>query len=75
MVIPETEISPMEKILKNPGLVHLAENIFNNLSDEAVKICRLILKVAQMCTMAYLQYIWQQIWDLLNLSKSCLHIL
>ena len=38
MVIPETEISPMEKILKNPGLVHLAENIVNNLSDEAVEI-------------------------------------
>ena len=56
MVIPETEISPMEKILKNPGLVHLAENIVNNLSDEAVEICQLILKVAQMCTMAYLQY-------------------
>ena len=29
MVIPETEISPMEKSLKNPGLVHLAENIVN----------------------------------------------
>ena len=28
----------MEKILKNPGLVHLAENIFYNLSDEAVEI-------------------------------------
>ena len=26
----------MEKILKSPGLVHLAENIFNNLFDEAV---------------------------------------
>ena len=56
MVIPETDISSMEKILKNPGLVHLAENIVNNLSDEAVEICQLILKVAQMCTMAYLQY-------------------
>ena len=32
----------MEKILKNPGFVHLAENIFNNLSDEAVEICRCI---------------------------------
>ena len=42
IVIPETEISLMEKILKTPGLVHLAENIFNNLSDEAVKICRCI---------------------------------
>ena len=43
MVNPETEIlSPMEKLLKNPGLVHLAENIFNNLSDEAMEICRYI---------------------------------
>ena len=56
MVIAETEVSLMEKILKNPGLVPLAEYIFNNLSDEAVEICQLILKVAQMCTMAYLQY-------------------
>ena len=42
IVIPETEISPMEKILKNPGLVHPAENIFNDLFDEAVEICRCI---------------------------------
>ena len=43
MVIPETKIlSPMEKLLKNPGLVHLAENIFNNLSDETMEICRYI---------------------------------
>ena len=34
--------SPMEKILKNPGLIHLAEDIFKNLSDEAVEICRYI---------------------------------
>ena len=32
----------MEKILKNPGLIHLAEDIFKNLSDEAVEICRYI---------------------------------
>ena len=42
MVIAETEVSLMEKILKNPGLVHLAEYIFNNLSDEAVEICQYI---------------------------------
>ena len=40
MAIPETEVSPMEKILKNPGLEHLAENIFGNLSDEDVEVCR-----------------------------------
>ena len=35
-------VSPMEKILQNPGLIHLAEDIFKNLSDEAVEICRYI---------------------------------
>ena len=30
----------MEKILNNPGLVHLAENIFGNLADEDVEVCR-----------------------------------
>ena len=28
------EVSPLEKILNNPGLVHLAENIFSNLDNE-----------------------------------------
>ena len=42
MVIAETEVSLMEKILKNPGLVPLAEYIFNNLFDEAVEICQYI---------------------------------
>ena len=31
-----SETSLMEKILDNPGLVHLAENIFGNLYDEFV---------------------------------------
>ena len=34
------EVSPLEKILNNPGLVHLAENIFGNLADEDAEICR-----------------------------------
>ena len=29
----------MEKILNNPGLVHLAENVFRNLDDETLKVC------------------------------------
>ena len=32
----------MEKILNNPGLVDLAENIFGNLDDEKLKICEQI---------------------------------
>ena len=32
--------NPLEKILKNPGLVHLAENIFDNLAHRDVDICR-----------------------------------
>ena len=31
--------SSMEKILNNPGLVHLAENIFGNLNDANVEDC------------------------------------
>ena len=31
--------NPMEKILNNPGLVHLAENIFENLDHEKLEIC------------------------------------
>ena len=39
MVIPESEVvSPLEKILKNPGLVHLAENIFDNLCHEDMEV-------------------------------------
>ena len=34
--------NPMEKILNNPGLVHLAENIFENLDHEKLEICRQI---------------------------------
>ena len=33
----KAEVSPLEKILNNPGLVHLAENIFGNLPD--VEVC------------------------------------
>ena len=40
MVVPESAVSPLEKILKNPGLVHLAENIFDNLSHEDMEVCR-----------------------------------
>ena len=34
--------SKMESIITNPGLQHLAENIFWNLGFEDLKICRLI---------------------------------
>ena len=41
MEIPESEVvSPLEKILKNPGLVHLAENIFDNLCHEDMEVYR-----------------------------------
>ena len=33
------ETSPMEKILYNPGLVHLAEKIFVNLDEENLDVC------------------------------------
>ena len=33
-------VSPLEKILNNPGLAHLAENIFGNLTDEDTDICQ-----------------------------------
>ena len=39
--------SPMEKILENPGLVHLAENIFSNLNDVNVEICRNINQISK----------------------------
>ena len=42
-----TEISPLETILNTPGLVHLAENIFNNLDYEVVKVCRDINQSSQ----------------------------
>ena len=34
------ELSPLEKILKTPGLVHLAENVFGNFDFDDVKVCR-----------------------------------
>ena len=33
------EVSPMEKILNNPGFVHLAENIFGNLDQDRLEVC------------------------------------
>ena len=39
--------SPMEQFLENPGLVHLAENIFNNLNDADVEICRNINQISK----------------------------
>ena len=38
--------SPMEQFLENPGLVHLAENIFSNLNDADVEICRNINQIS-----------------------------
>ena len=40
----KVEVSPLEKILNNPGLVHLAENIFDNLADNDVEDCRGIIR-------------------------------
>ena len=34
--------SPMEKILNNPGLVDLAENIFGNFDTEKLNVCKQI---------------------------------
>ena len=34
------EASPFEKILNNPGLQHLAENILDNLNFELLDVCR-----------------------------------
>ena len=34
------QASPLDKILNNPGLTHLAENIFGNLTDNDVVVCR-----------------------------------
>ena len=36
----------MEKIINNPGLQHLAENIFLNLNGEDLKACQLINRSA-----------------------------
>ena len=36
----KSEVSPLEKILNNPGLVHLAENIFDNLDYEVIMVCQ-----------------------------------
>ena len=37
----------MEQILENPGLLHLAENIFSNLNDADVEICRNINQISK----------------------------
>ena len=34
------EVNSLEKILHNPGLAHLADNIFDNLDFEGTKVCR-----------------------------------
>ena len=34
------EITPMDKILNNPGLQHLAKTIFWNLDCENLEVCR-----------------------------------
>ena len=39
--------SSMEIILENPGLLHLAENIFSNLNDADVEICRNINQISK----------------------------
>ena len=39
--------STLEKILNNPGLQHLAENIFNNLNFEHLEVCRRINKASK----------------------------
>ena len=31
--------NPLEIILNTPGLVHIAENIFNNLDEKDVEVC------------------------------------
>ena len=36
----KAEKSPLEKILSNSGLEHLAKNIFGNLADKDAEICR-----------------------------------
>ena len=41
------EVSPMERILNTPGLVHLAENIFGNLDCEGIGFCRDINQSSQ----------------------------
>ena len=33
------KVSPMEMIMNNPGYVHLAENIFDNLDYEKLQVC------------------------------------
>ena len=43
----DMKTSPMEQILENPGLLHLAENIFSNLNDADVEICRNINQISK----------------------------
>ena len=43
----KAEKSPLEKILSNSGLEHLAKNIFGNLADKDAEICRDIKKSSQ----------------------------
>ena len=41
------EVNPMENFLNNPGLAHLADNIFDNLDFEDIKVCRDINQSSQ----------------------------
>ena len=41
------ETSSLEQFLENPGILHLAENIFSNLNDAAVEICRNINQISK----------------------------
>ena len=42
-----TKESPLEKILNTPGLIHLAENIFDNLDHEGTDVYRNINQTSQ----------------------------
>ena len=41
------KVNPLEKILNNPGLIHLAENIFDNLDHGGTDIYRNINQTSQ----------------------------
>ena len=43
----KAEVSLLEKILNNPGLTHIAENIFGNLADDEVEVCRNINQLSK----------------------------
>ena len=43
----KAEVSLLEKILNNPGLTHIAENIFGNLAHDEVEVCRNINQLSK----------------------------